>query len=160
MNRKVEIFDFSSRLPGYLFVLSNLCDIHDRVLLRCPEAQSGYFSAMLAEIGLAAQVDAVSSGKDWPDYALSVCERWQDITSCLSIGADTIIAFLPSSSISALGFEEHIEGFLSQNPNIIFINEIQNGIMEKNFTVMVSQAYNAFAKLKENMLRHALNKAI
>lgn len=160
MSKYVEKFFLSSQLPGYLFVLSNLCGINDRVWLQCPDSQREFFSAMLVRIGLIVWPDAKAKNSERPRYAISVCENWQDVEHCSRVDAGTTIAFLSSQKISIADFEDRVSAFLPQHPNVILVHEVSCGVMKKTFAVWASRDCGEFEQLKINMLRHTLNEAI
>lgn len=157
MKSNTELFSLSSALPGYLFVLAALSDLHDVVSLDCPGTVRSFFAAMLAKIGLSVQGPATEATRSKADFSLKVCKDMQDLPQLpLVEGEGTTVVLFPYQTAMP-EFERFAEQFLPLRPDCILVNGLQDQTASKSFVIAVSRECRSLVRLEKNMVKYKLN---
>lgn len=154
MNDTILFFHLSAKLPGYLFILAIITNPGNIIYLDCSEEKRPVISSMLKQIGLNAQscLNYLDVQIQKP-IILSVYEEPYNITQ---MGYDAIRIILLPYQYPMKQFEHYAIEILSQYPNHIIINELQDLSDCKTFSVALSKGSSYYDQLNQRIVRPKL----
>lgn len=146
MNSKISQVQTTSKLPGYLFLLSNITNINDEILLSCPEEDYEFANSMLNEIGIQAQP---FSGKFAEDIVLFILDSVQQLKNINPAQYQQLcnIIFIKTETLNE-DSEEKIKLFLVQYPQYIIIFNTILTVSNKCFCIYFNNANKYYEKFK------------
>ena len=148
MRTEIKQLRISSKLPGYLYVLSCITAIDEKIILECPTMDYEYICSMLNFIGI--------------KIASSV-EKCTEKHKCLyvhannKIIADTIFKDILSQCViidinkkDAEGkTQQFLDKFLLRHPDSIVVINIESGVSTKYFFIKINTRNKYYEKIQK-----------
>lgn len=146
MNSKISQIQTTSKFPGYLFLLSNITNINDKILLSCPEKDFEFAKSMLKEIGIQAEP---FNGKFAEDIVLFLLDNVQQLKNINLAKNQQLcnIIYVETETLNE-DSEEKIKLFLVQYPQCIIILNTKLAVSNKCFRIYFHNTSKYYGKIK------------
>ena len=152
MHTQIQKIEITAKVPGYLFALTCIKDINEKIFLNCSAKDYKFINSMLNQIGL--QGDSLEKEPTTERKVLFVLQNLNELNA-IALSKDTDICL-----IIYLTNETYIEDsdkiaihFLMQYPNCIIVKNIEMTVSQKHFFIYVDSNHKYYTKLKKNTLR-------
>lgn len=150
MHAKIDQINVNSILPGYLFIMTSIADIGETVLLNCPLKEYEFVSSMLSLVGVRAS--CLIDEKEKQNKTLIILDDFERIDNII---LTTNIFHCPIIYVKGRSFnnciKKKIEQILLKYPQHIIINNTEQNIDIKYFTVYINKLNSYYNKIRSNI---------
>lgn len=147
--KQIEII---TKLPGYLFVLAGIADIHETIFLSCPKEDYTFISSMLNQIGL--QGHCLTKEIAVERKYLFIIDNHCKLNT---------FGFLKNSHLCSIIYvnggtfgekaDKRVKYFLMQHPDCIIVSNIEMTVSEKHFYIYINQNHSHYEKIQKYISR-------
>lgn len=147
--KQIEVI---AKLPGYLFVLTCITDIHEKIFLYCSKEDFTFINSMLNQIGLQGH----SLTKETTDEGKSLF-MLHDLCELNTIILEENRHPYPIIYVDSRNFgndsDEEVRYILLQHPNCIVVSNIEMTVSKKHFFIHINQNHRFYAKFQKHISR-------
>lgn len=150
MHSQIKQIETIAKLPGYLFVLTVIADINEKIFLSCPKDDYEFISSMLNLIGLRAY--SLKKDNTNEDKLLFMLNNLCELDNIIPAEGkqQCFIIYVNNGTFSRddLNKAEH---FLREYPQCIIITNIALAVSTKRFCININQNNQYYEKLQKNI---------
>lgn len=151
MNPETAIFQVTSKLPGYLFVLTSITNIGDKIYLNCSSDCFCFTVAMLREVGI--QIDTSHDSNRKYHNLLIIDSPINFEKICMSL-KETECSIIYIKETNADGkISANMPEFVIRYPHCIIIVDNVVNPLKNNFSILINTDNAFYSKIKNHSLR-------
>lgn len=149
MDSQIKIIKTSSKLPGYLFVLTGISNIGDSVCLHCSKNSYEFLNSMLRMIGLKTQLMKKANKKSNLLIVIDSCQEIKTIKPLIEKGNFSLIYI--SDSIYLKKLLTYTKKIILQYPHCILVSNIKISVSKKEFFILVNSHNSYYKKINKHV---------
>ena len=153
MHSQIRQLKIVAKLPSYLFLLTAISDINEKIYLHCQKNERELISSMLSLIGIqACYPDTELSSDIRSFYVLNSIFELQQITSVENNSHNSI--FYITKETPDKTAQEKIASFIIKYPHYIIVTDIEPSISKKSFFIHIHQDNRYYRRLENHVLHN------
>lgn len=152
MYLEIKQIEIISKLPGYLFGLIGITDIHEKIFLSCSKEDYESISSMLNLIGVQA-CSITSPITDDNKKSLHIVENLHELNILPAKNDyECSIVYVQNGGLNEAS-NKKIKLFLMKHPHYIVIVNTKLEVSQKQFYININQNNRYFERLQKYVLR-------
>lgn len=151
MIKEAVIFQITSKLPGYLFVLTGITDIGDKVHLNCSSDCFCFTAAMLKEVGIWIDTSHILNRNSPYLFMMDASMQLEKLNKFLKRTNCSVIYIKESDACNNI--LENASTFVARYPHCIIVVDNAISPFKNKLSILMNSDSSFYSRIENHILR-------